>query len=235
MVIKLQAQHLLHYAICSPDSNKYTIHVLPQQEGERTIKIDLGYFNYTDSPSVHFWVKPLETPFILDEAVWTIAYLKPVINRRKRVDVGNWGEVISYYYQNKYNKIFPEHFNEHLKAHSSHGLLYFDIRGTFLPKYINVLHFKSAGPIQKDSLSVFNKGLSPIECILTYSKSTQADTIDSKVKPIIVASGKKKGLLIQIEKDLLIQNEQPNIYLHLYYRRKGEQRWHFANYRSLVV
>ena len=100
------AQKVMEYELCSPDTIKYSISQVKMANHEQHVSIDLGYFNYNDTPEVHIWVKPAGMPFIVDEAVWTIAYLKPIINKRKRIDIGTWGEIICYRYKTNTIKYF---------------------------------------------------------------------------------------------------------------------------------
>ena len=223
------AQKVMEYELCSPDSITYSIAIGAYAHNERHISIDFGYFNYSDTPEVHIWVKPGGMPFIIDEAVWTIAYIKPIINKRKRIDIGTWGEVITYRYQNKYNKLFPAHFTEEQQTHSSHGNLYFTISGTHLPKFINIYHYPSTSSNKTDSLLIENKGATWLEIgniVGTHLPIEQVAT-----KPILIAPKHKLAIAVNALPDAQTgQHKQ----LTINYRQKGQPKWQIASYRCFM-
>jgi len=223
------AQKVMEYELCSPDTIKYSISQVKMANHEQHVSIDLGYFNYNDTPEVHIWVKPAGMPFIVDEAVWTIAYLKPIINKRKRIDIGTWGEIICYRYQNKYNKIFPAHFTEEQNNNSSHGNIYFNISGTHLPKYINIYHYPTINTNKTDSFVIENKGATWLE--LGTIAGTQAAKQQVSTKPILIAP--KQHIAFAV-KGISNASQTQKLQLIVNYRQKGQPKWQTANYTSFM-
>ncbi len=195
------AQKKLPYDLYSPDTMKYDVKVSSDASGTKTVHVDFGTFNFTDEPEINFYVRPQTHPFILDKSLWNVAYLKPVYDKRYMVLSGNEGKIISFQYISKYNKFFKSPFKEITSANTTHGKIFFEFTGEYLPKYIYIntlftYHTDAvAGKEISDTFIVKNKGLQVLKMkFLKYDEGLQNK--DSSTSLVTILPGKEKKVIL---------------------------------------
>ncbi len=198
-LISSAQKNTMQYLLYSPDTLNYDIKITTDNKGDKMVYADFGTFNFSDEPSLNFYALPADHAFILDNALWNVAYLKPAYDKHYMVLPGKSGKVLSLQYYSKYNKYYTSPFKQTTSAHTTHGKISFEITGSYLPQYIHLdtpsfYHSHAiTGDTLTDSFSVKNTGHAALLLQLTkYDEGMHC----SDTASITILPGKERKLAI---------------------------------------